>query len=171
MTDSSSFSRKGRDLLYQHYWWLAIVVPVVVLLVLSVTRDDWEGFLVPTIVGAVGFALAVQRQKLEELKLFKELFIEFNQRYDRLNDRLDDIARNDDSAEDNDSVRETVVDYFNLCAEEYLWRSRGHIPDEVWSAWKRGMKQYFGKPSFKKMWVEEQGAEHYYGFSPDVLDS
>ena len=171
MTDSSSFSRKGRDLLYQHYWWLAIVVPVVLLLLLSVTRDDWESFLVPAIVGAVGFALAVQRQKLEELKLFKELFIEFNQRYDRLNDRLDDIARNDDSAEDNDSVRETVVDYFNLCAEEYLWRSRGHIPDEVWSAWKRGMKHYFDEKPFKELWEGDQGAENYYGFSPDVLDT
>ena len=169
MTDSSSFSRKGRDLLYQHYWWLAIVVPVVLLLLLSVTRDDWESFLVPTIVGAVGFALAVQRQKLEELKLFKELFIEFNQRYDELNNELADIPPEFKKVEEE--KRKKIVDYFNLCAEEYLWRSRGHIPDEVWSAWKRGMKQYFDKEPFKELWEGDQGAENYYGFSPDVLDS
>ena len=33
----------------------------------------------------------VQKQKLEEIKLFKDLFTEFNARYDRLNGKITDI--------------------------------------------------------------------------------
>lgn len=43
-------------------------------------------------IGAVaGLTYFIYRQHLDETKLFKELFVEFNQRYDRLNDPLNKI--------------------------------------------------------------------------------
>ena len=60
------------------------------LLVFFVIADsgviDWK--LVVTLVGlTVSLIFFVQKQKLEELKLFKELFTEFNRRYDEMNGR------------------------------------------------------------------------------------
>jgi hypothetical protein len=38
--------------------------------------------------GIISSMFYVQKQRLEEIKLFKELFREFNERYDELNDHL-----------------------------------------------------------------------------------
>src|SRR5262249_14262415 len=55
------------------------------------SKDETTLFL--TIVGGLASALYfIQKQKLEELQLFKELFIEFNSRYDKLNEALNSIA-------------------------------------------------------------------------------
>ena len=43
-------------------------------------------------IGAIaGFTYFLYRQHLDETKLFKELFVEFNARYDKLNDNLNAI--------------------------------------------------------------------------------
>jgi hypothetical protein len=36
--------------------------------------------------------------------------------------------------------RNLVIDYFNLCAEEFLWYKKNRIPNDVWSAWKSGIQ-------------------------------
>src|SRR5688500_10866138 len=72
--------------------FLAILVLVIVWLYFSSqARDDVA--LALTILGGV-FSLFyfVQQQQLEELKLFKELFNEFNTRYEKLNDKLENIT-------------------------------------------------------------------------------
>ena len=65
-------------------------------------------------------AYFLQKQKLEEMRLFRELFKECNGRYDSMNECLAVIAQKGDielSCED----RVKVVDYLNLCGEEYLY--------------------------------------------------
>jgi hypothetical protein len=47
--------------------------------------------LVPAIGGVTGFTYFLYRQHLDEAKLFKELFAEFNARYDALNNDLNTI--------------------------------------------------------------------------------
>lgn len=42
--------------------------------------------------GFISFFYVVQKQKLEELQTFKELFNEFNRRYDKLNEKLNRIV-------------------------------------------------------------------------------
>src|SRR6266699_324149 len=43
-------------------------------------------------IGAVaGFTYFLYRQHLDETKLFKELFVEFNERYEKMNDGLNKI--------------------------------------------------------------------------------
>jgi len=67
----------------------------------------------------------VQKQKLEEIRLFKDLFTEFNERYDCLNGKIADIKSKKitDLAETN----KILDDYFNLCAEEYLFYREDRI--------------------------------------------
>ncbi len=73
-----------------------------------------------TTLGAVlGFCFIVQKQKLEELRLFRDLFTDFNCRYDEMNEKLENILTGN-QIEDS-KLRKTLVDYFNLCAEEYLF--------------------------------------------------
>jgi len=47
--------------------------------------------LVSVIGGVAGFTYFLYRQHLDEAKLFKDLFAEFNSRYDALNDNLNAI--------------------------------------------------------------------------------
>lgn len=115
--------------------------------------------------GILSFAFAVQKQQLEEIRLFRELFCEFNKRYDRLNEKLNHIYLDQQPLDKLFTVEEinTLYDYFNLCGEEHLYFARGFIYPEVWWAWKNGMKYFRQNPRIKKVWDEELGGDSYYG--------
>jgi len=86
--------------------------------------------------GFVGFLYASHR---EDTRLFMELFRSFNERYDRLNEELSRIAADDAAAELSVDDANRLMDYFNLCAEEYLFYTAGYIDEQVWQSWARGM--------------------------------
>jgi len=104
----------------------------------------------------------LQKQKLEELKLFKELFESLNARYDEMNSQLDDIvaARGDHLTKDEMRI---LSDYFNLCAEEYLYFRKGYIYPEVWKAWQNGISFYLDNPRIQTFWKEERVNQSHYG--------
>jgi hypothetical protein len=71
--------------------------------------------------------------------MMKELFTEFNQRYDKLNDSLVSIEKEGLTFEDlnekkNKIYRQDVIDFFNPCAEEFYWNQKGRIDPKVWKA-------------------------------------
>lgn len=45
--------------------------------------------------GLISFFYFIQKQQLEELELFQELFKYFNEKYDGLNEKLNEIASDD----------------------------------------------------------------------------
>ena len=104
----------------------------------------------------------LQKQQLEETRLMKELITEFNGRYDKLNGWLAKIT---ETASSRLSPRqeEAVIDYFNLCAEEYLFYDLGYLDPRVWKAWRNGMKKYAEDPRIQKLWDREP-KRSYYGF-------
>lgn len=67
--------------------------------------------------------------------------------------------------------RDLIVDYFNLCAEEYLFFREGYIHREVWRSWCRGMSWYLKRHPFKDVWNEEVQTESFYGLSMDVINN
>jgi len=95
------------------------------------------------------------------------LFTEFNRRYDALNDRLVEIATS--SATLDAFARQTIVDYFNLCAEEFLFFSEGYIHLEAWRSWCSGMLWYLDREPFRSVWVEERATNSYYGLSLEAI--
>jgi hypothetical protein len=136
-----------------------------VIAVLLFAKTDRIALVGAVIAGVLGFCYFVQQQKLAEIALFKDLFTEFNRRYDALNDRLAEIAGITEPAKIEPAARQTIVDYFNLCAEEYLFFSEGYIHDAAWRSWCAGMLWYFSREPFRQVWEEESKTNSYYGFS------
>ena len=76
-----------------------------------------RGVSIATTVGtALTLCYFAQKQKLEELSLFKDLFTDFNHRYDEMNEKLENIRSGNQLVDSNG--RNTLVDYFNLRAED-----------------------------------------------------
>lgn len=112
------------------------------------------------------------RIKIEHDKLFKELFMDFNAKYDNdLNDLLNELREMPDRKLEI-KEKKLVFDYFNLCSEEYLWKKKGRIPSDVWEAWKAGIQSNLEIPQVKELFNEEakdkKTRKSYYGFIEEL---
>lgn len=106
---------------------------------------------------------------LQRDKVMQELFTSFNARYDRLNDGLLAIAKGRPLADTIDPEH-IVVDYLNLCAEEYFWYMRGRIDKDIWRAWLKGMHAWMQVDAIRAIVRKEAAIEDsYYGLF-NVLD-
>jgi len=122
-------------------------------------------FTVPLLGMILSLLYFFEKQRLEEIKLFREIFAECNERYDKMNETLNGIV---DGLEDQSlqpKERACLTDYFNLCGEEFLYYSQGYIFPSVWRAWHNGMKYYLKSPRIATFWTEEKKSESYYGLS------
>jgi hypothetical protein len=150
-------------------------VPVaVVLLILLVhfnrAATDWPVALT-LVVALFTFAYTVQKQELEESKLFRELFGEFNSRYDEMDPQLNQILWEDDQNKPLSlEQKDTLNRYFNLCAEEFLYFRKGYIDPRVWDAWIKGMTIYCQNARVRKLWSKELENGSYYGFTLPCVD-
>eukprot|EP01029_Cantina_marsupialis_P030837 TRINITY_DN8516_c0_g2_i1.p1 TRINITY_DN8516_c0_g2~~TRINITY_DN8516_c0_g2_i1.p1 ORF type:complete len:149 (-),score=21.63 TRINITY_DN8516_c0_g2_i1:42-488(-) len=103
-------------------------------------------------------------KKRESDKMMKELFTEFNTRYDKLNNYLAQIVDSDKPVESVDQINEraVVIDFFNLCAEEYFWHKRGRIDKKMWQSWQAGMNYWYNhtNPIIRDLWIEECNCEN-----------
>lgn len=106
----------------------------------------------------------IQKQKLDEMRLHHDLFKDFNARYDGLNDKLIKITK-ETKSEISFVDHLTIIDYFNLCGEEYFYYSKGYIDPIVWKAWKKGMEEYIAIPAIGAVWQKEKTKDSYYGLS------
>ncbi|MDO6739448.1 hypothetical protein [Wenyingzhuangia sp. 2_MG-2023] len=116
----------------------------------------------------ISLSLGTRQYKTENDKIFKELFTEFNTKYDlRFNDNLEEIIKLSELNENYQLSPENeklIVDYLNFCAEEYLWKTKGRIPKEVWNSWENGMVYYFNKEIINKEIVKQRRQrDSYYG--------
>ena len=101
----------------------------------------------------------------------KELVTEFNNRYDKLNEQLNDIRTRREKTPSlhlSSIDRAVLNDYFNLCAEEHLFNDLGYIDPKVWESWYNGMKIFAQDQCIQEAWKQEE-KDSYYGFTfPDV---
>lgn len=133
--------------------------------------------IVTIILGFVGSSIAALNYyynwKLAKDKMNKELFTEFNNRYDKLNDYLYQIAQEYptvellDKAKNSKKLKQKVIDYFSLCAEEFYWyHHKKRIDSLIWKSWHSGMNYWYNEvPAIKALWEEEvksNGKESYY---------
>lgn len=100
---------------------------------------------------------------LEYDKFFKELFIGFNNRYNEINENLNSITN---QTQLNEEEKRKVIDYFNICSEEYMWDKRGRIPSGVYSSWEEGSLFHLRKPAIKEIMIFElkENRKSYYGW-------
>jgi len=145
--------------------WLSSIAGAVLILIVYLLvppSHQSEGVLL-TVIGGIGaIAFYLHRRHAEDARLIKELLKEFNDRYDQLGSTLQfAISRRGDFEKETDL---TFIRYFNLCAEEWVYWRLGYIYDEVWEAWRKGMKQYSKDPRVMAIWDEEAKGDSYYGF-------
>jgi hypothetical protein len=110
----------------------------------------------------------VQKQKLDELHLFKELFADFNRRYDALNEKLNQIIKDSGKSLGKDEI-DTLYDYFNLCGEEYFFYKHGYIYPEVWKVWCNGIDYYLKDKRIGDLWLKEEKTESYYDLTRNEI--
>ena len=153
------------------YPWIFLALSMVAsVLILRVAHPPKSiDVLIPTIAGLAGFVYFLYSQHLQQTKLFMELFKQFNERYDSLNDRLNCIAEKGSNILLLPAEKQCLYDYFNLCAEEYLYFKGGYIDLDVWRSWTRGMRHFADVITVKNLWDEELSSQSYYGFSLTLL--
>lgn len=122
-------------------------------------------------------------RELSNDNLQKQLFIEFNGRYDQLNDLLHFVIQFSEeevirflNAPDEEKFGEysksfinfKINDYLNLCSEEYYWHSKKRIDNRIWNSWKKGMDDIYNQSSIiQKQWQEEIKNEGWKSFYLD----
>jgi hypothetical protein len=165
----------------RRFKWFIFKYYVPILFVLAVVSFSWflwfsakqrEDFnlLLVMLGGLVSFFYFIQKQQLEELESFKELFQYFNKEYDEKNELLNKIFAGDVNEALTDSDKNALNDYFNLCSEEYLYYMKGFIYPEVWKAWCNGMEYFLQNPRISSYWEkEEKNSASYYGLTRSVI--
>lgn len=149
------------------YPFILLIGPAAITIAwLSFPREHHPELLVSIAAFVAGFSYFLYSQHLDETKLFRELFLEFNRRYDGLNDSLNAIVFGPTEGLLSSEEREHLFDYFNLCAEEYFFYTAGYIDHRVWEAWLRGMKVFFKYPRVQALWEQDCKADSYYEFRP-----
>ena len=138
------------------YPHLFIGVAALLTILTAVLDDKLRSELLLPLGGAfAGFIYFLYRQHLDETKLLKELFVEFNAHYDERNERLNQIKDAPKAKQLEPDERKTLFDYFNLCSEEYLFYKAGYIDEEVWQSWLRGMAYFASNSRVLNLWREE----------------
>lgn len=118
------------------------------------------------ILSTAGFVMTAyyswHSKRIANHQMMKDLFTEFNQRYDCLNEDLELIHKHYGSLEDLkksehfDHYRSVVIDFFNLCAEEYYWYRKGRIDKNVWRSWHVGMNSWYRSSKvIEDLWKNE----------------
>lgn len=150
--------------------------PFIFLIASATASVGWFNFaaghppeLLISLIGAIaGLVYFLYRQHLDETRLFKELFVEFNHRYDSLNETLNAILDGPSEHSLSRDEQRCVYSYFNLCAEEYFFYEAGYIDQKVWEAWDKGMRILFKNPRIRDLWKNDWAPDSYYGFHPPL---
>lgn len=153
-----ALARKCKRPLFALYW---VVGSIFVIILLCLNKLEFA-------VGVLSAIFLIQKQNLEETRLFSELFTKFNSRYDDLNDKITDIKS--EKPPIPQQIEKTLDDYFNLCAEEYLFYEEGRILDSVWTAWCRGMKEHLKTDTIRAYWKNAQKENSYYGLTTEAIE-
>lgn len=142
-----------------------------------------EAVIVSSILGGCGLIITIiynyNNYKLVNHKMQKELFAEFNQRYNELNGDLNLLGNSSPStfshfflAEDQARIRGVIYDFFNLCSEEYYWKKEGRIPKKVWVSWEKGMNDIYNRSEvIQKLWEEECENGGYFSYYINKKDA
>lgn len=161
--------RLGRHFLYP--WVFALVAGLALSTLYFWQRDKLSAELSLSVVGGVAALFHfLYSQHNSHTDRFVALFRDFNARFDHLNNRLNRIATAPVSEVLGADDLQTLYDYFNLCAEEYLFYDTGYIDEAVWKAWLRGMAYFAGKSDIRRVWESELKQDSYYGFNLGLVD-
>lgn len=165
-----NFYRKKK----QYFYLFLINISSIILAILAYNYFNNKIEILGSILATgISISFGLAQYNIENDKIFKDLFYEFNQKYDeRFNNKLNEIEytlSTDKSISISEEERELIIDYLNFCAEEYLWYTKGRIPENVWKSWKKGMLFFFKLAPIKPIILSQfSQKESYYGFFDEI---
>lgn len=157
-----------RKILSKYYPTIFATILFVAVVSLYLITDLFIG---KDFIGVIGAIAAIYfgllKYNIENDQMFMKLFKSFNKKYDgSVNDLFNSLRRNPNRKLTESEIN-SIIDYFNLCSEEYLWYDKGRIPKKVWRAWKNGMLSNLKIPQVLEIYIQEifikENAESYYG--------
>lgn len=109
---------------------------------------------------------------LDHVKMLKELFTEFNKRYDDIKDELEAIIQKfpdtdfDLEIDEHRLYHSVIMQFFNICSEEYFWYAQDRLNETIWHSRHAGIHDIYSKSkTMKTLWTEEckdKGNKSYY---------
>ena len=151
---------------HRGYLWLVLLAVLAVEIIIF-RLSSWPIKTLAVVVGGTWAVFSFRHQDhLQTARFCKELVTEFNNRYDAINEDLQKLVQHSGEFSEDDIL--AFVDYFNLCAEEYLFHEAGYIYDEIWESWHNGMKHYARDSRVASIWAVENKTNSYYGFKLPV---
>ncbi len=149
---------------FRNYWWILLLSPFVAFYFLYKFEVTIDFKVTSTVLGTfLSSFYFVQKQRLEEIRLFREIFSECNQRYESINDDINIIIDGDNGSELTVKEKNCLDDYFNLCGEEFLYFKQGYIYPDVWASWLNGMKSIVDDKRINQHWGKEKESGSFYG--------
>jgi|GEM_PF-3676699 len=140
-----------------------IYLPIILAVILSAllcffSLENFKEISAAIIVAGVSVSFGLNQSKIENDKIFKELFTEFNCRYDRkFNDFFNRIHLGEKrDLEPKDKL--LVIDYINMCSEQFMWKQKERIDSLVWKSWEAGMIYNF-ELAVIKPFISEQDSK------------
>ena len=165
-------NNKLKEFWFKYYVFIVLFFLLLIIVAFSILTVQVGDSSLASFATFAGIALTtiyfVQKQKLEEIKLFKDLFTEFNVRYDHLNGKITDIKSK--QIADPDEINKILDDYFNICSEEYLFYKEGRIHNQVWGSWCCGMKEHLSDAVINSYWKKAQKENSYYGLTTEIIE-
>lgn len=143
-------------------WFFGASILVVLLWLILPEEYRTTHLLAATISMVWGVSYFFHRSHADDARFMKELLEYFNRRYDEQNNGLLKLLAKREEFDLDDML--TVIDYFNLCAEEWVFRKAGYIYDPVWESWLNGMRQFGRDKRVAELWRQERKTNSYYGF-------
>ncbi len=134
------------------------------------------------------------KQRLDKEIVKRELFIQLNNKYDSLNDHLEELihiefdthiqekmgnAHSLDEVWSNLFESEPIripkpiavtFDYVNLCSEQYYWYRKGFVDEKVWKCWKKGMKDWYKNSFFLQKVIKREKDNDASYYNDNFLD-
>lgn len=134
---------------------------------LSVICEIISKYFTSIILSLAAIYLGWQQNKLNGDNTEKELFRDFNIRYSNINNKLNELKSAEMKVITEDPLLyDAAMEFFNLCAEEYYWKKKNRISEEIWKSWHRGMNSWLQQaPVLCELWESEMifsGPESYY---------
>lgn len=145
------FNKVNKSLLIQAFTFIILIaVPIFFIFIKA-----YDEKILYSIIGSIIAAyFGWQKPSIENDRIFKDLFNEFNSKYDKdINNLFNKLRINE---QEFDPINDTllIIDYINLCSKEYLWYKKGRIPEDVWESWKNGMIANFKIKPVKNIYLD-----------------
>lgn len=135
---------------------------------------------------AIGTIAAALITANRYLKIYQtHVSMEFFRRYAEISQRMPDrlrlskiknpsvAASHEVSPEEWPAIARSMIEYGNLCSEEFALHKEGRIPREIWKIWREGIKENFETAIWRNAWrlvsIEYQSYRSFFAFMEAVI--